>query len=107
MLEKDNEGNEALKNVMDNMATGNPEDYPKQKVKSWFQIIWIAVMPGLWFLNFHLLDASSFFAHFRSVAIFYVALKGWEYIPEFFDVAEEVGLVKDMSKDDKATEDGE
>lgn len=104
MIEGDDEGSKAMRTVLEQMATGDAENYPKQKVKSWFQMIWIAVIPGLWLLNYHFLDAATLFAHVRSVAIFYLGIRGWEYIPEFFDVAEEAGLVKDMQKQEEDTE---
>lgn len=85
--------NDTMRRVMESVAGGGDTVYPRQTTQRWFQFFWMIIIPGLWIANFVYLEPSTLFAHVRSLLIGIVFLKGWSYIPDYFDMAEDVGLV--------------
>lgn len=85
--------NETMKQMLEAMKGDSDAVYNREPTERNFRLFWIIAIPGMLIANFHLLDPSSLFAHVRAVLITTIGLRGWSYIPEFLDTAEEVGLV--------------
>lgn len=84
-----------VRTMMESLATDTEETvYTKEATKLWFQVFFVGAVIGMYALNYHLLNPETVLAHARTAVITFIAVRIWNFIPDYFDIAEEVGLVK-------------
>lgn len=85
--------NDIVRGTLKKAAEGDEAVYPRKRTEYFMRFFWILGAAGIFFLNFYLLNSSTLTAHIVSFIQGVMALKIWNIINPYMDLAEEVGLV--------------
>lgn len=99
--------NEASKKLMRKLGGDEEAVYEKESTAMYMKMFWVAASLGLFYLNYNLFIAESLQGHFVSFVSGVMAIKGYQTVEPFLDLAEKEGLVYSREKREEDQEGGE
>lgn len=85
--------NKYTKNFLKEQAEKSDVVYFRTKTEFFMKAFWIVAVGVIFIVNFHLLDSAQLHSHFFSFVSGVFAIKGYQLVDPYLDVAEEAGLI--------------
>lgn len=90
--------NKYTKKMLENVAEGGEAVYHRTTTEFFMKSFWVIAVGIIFGINYHVLNPADLSSHFVTFISGVMAVKGFQLVDPYLDVAEEAGLV--ISEDD-------
>lgn len=85
--------NKPTRRLLESMAEGDEAIYPRYRTEMFMRGFWLVAVAAIFYTNYTMLDAAALTSHIVSFISGFFALKGWNIITPYMEMAEEAGLI--------------
>lgn len=85
--------NKALRRTLEKVAEGDEAVYPRYRTEMFMKLFWILAVAVIFYVNYTVLNPAAMSSHAVTFISGVLAIKGWQFIPAYMELGEEVGLI--------------